>query len=156
MQEVVKNHIKQLFAVIFLACGLACWPALAMQKASVEVVSGEKTHVFNVDIAATTQEKMQGLMFVESLPEDRGMLFVETTPRVVSMWMKNTLIALDMLFVGADGRIVHIEHRAKPQTLRTRTAGVPVMAVLELAGGVAETYGIKEGDRLTWQISDLQ
>ncbi|MFL5232396.1 MAG: DUF192 domain-containing protein, partial [Microvirga sp.] len=88
----------------------------------------------------------RGLMFRHRLPEDRAMLFDFIDPKPVSMWMKNTYIPLDMLFVAGDGRVVHIAANTKPQSLDVITAGRPVKAVIEVAGGTAARLGIKPGD----------
>jgi len=155
--KLLNNRVLfQVVAIILGGAVLCPASALAAHKARLEVVSGEKTHVFNVDVATTVQEKMQGLMFVEKLPEDEGMLFVEPKPSQMGMWMKNTLIPLDMLFVDEGGTIVHIEHEAEPQSLKVRGPGVPVVAVVELAGGVAARYGIRKGDVVQWHSSDMR
>ena len=76
-------------------------------------------HVFQVWLADTPQRQAQGLMFVRSLPELRGMLFVHEEPRAISMWMKNTYIPLDMVFIGAQGRIQQIVEQTTPHSLDT-------------------------------------
>jgi uncharacterized membrane protein (UPF0127 family) len=87
-------------------------------------------------------------MFRTVLQPDSGMLFVNREPRPMSMWMKNTLIPLDMVFFTADGRIVNIEANAAPETLQSRSSKGPVKGVLELPGGTAATLGIRPGDRV--------
>lgn len=105
-------------------------------------------HRFEIWVARTDAQQQRGLMFVTELGADQGMLFVEEPPRVMSMWMKNTLIPLDMLFIANDGRIVHIHERAKPQDLTVIGYDKPVRAVLELRGGEAAKRGIRLGDRV--------
>jgi len=102
---------------------------------------------FSVWIADTAARSEQGLMFLKWLPEDRGMLFPQDAPRVMSMWMKNTLIPLDMLFIDAHGRVVYIRERATPRSEDIITTAVPVKAVLELAGGECAKLGIRVGDQ---------
>lgn len=114
---------------------------------TVETASGE-THAFTVELARTPAQLAQGLMYRRTLPRDAGMLFLYGRDSVVTMWMKNTLIPLDMLFITRDGRIVHIAERAVPGSLRTISAGRPVAAVLELNGGTAARLGIREGDQV--------
>lgn len=113
---------------------------------TIEGASG--THHFDIWVADTVARRSQGLMFVQSLPKAHGMLFLFGEPQPVSMWMKNTLIPLDMLFVAADGRVTRIAARTEPQSLDTIESGSPVTAVLELGGGECERLGIRPGDRL--------
>lgn len=101
---------------------------------------------FQIWIADTASQRMQGLMFVRDLPASRGMLFIEAQPRVANMWMKNTYIPLDMLFMDARGKIVRILPMAQPLSLRILSSQVPVKAVLELRGGEAALRGIRVGD----------
>jgi uncharacterized membrane protein (UPF0127 family) len=109
---------------------------------------GAATHEFRVWIADTGERQMQGLMFVRDLPANEGMLFVHDRPRVASMWMKNTFIPLDMLFIDAQGRIVTIHQNTTPHSLEPLSSGRPVLAVLELRGGEVARRGIKPGDRV--------
>ena len=118
-------------------------------KTTLAVHSGNRKEAFNIWVADTQPRDEQGLMFVRDLPADQGMLFVEREPRVASMWMKNTYIELDMLFIRADGRIAAIFAHTEPFSLATITAGEPVKAVLEIKGGEAERRGIKVGDVVT-------
>ena len=85
-----------------------------------------------------------------SLPAEGGMLFDFGVERPVAMWMKNTLIPLDMLFIAADGRIVDVAERTVPMSLEVIPSPVPVSAVLEVNGGTAERLRIKPGDRLAF------
>ncbi len=105
-------------------------------------------HVFRVWIADTPERQQQGLMFVRDLPADEGMLFVNRQPRPSGMWMKNTYIALDMLFVDERGRIVRIFERTVPHSLEVLESTEPVKAVLELRGGEVMRRGLRVGDRI--------
>jgi uncharacterized membrane protein (UPF0127 family) len=91
-------------------------------------------------------------MFRSSLAPDAGMLFDFKVPTVATMWMRNTQIPLDMLFVDANGTIVNIEARAVPESDAVISAAAPVRAVLELNGGTAARLGIAAGDRVLHPI----
>lgn len=112
-------------------------------------VSGEwgRAH-FTVVLADDPIERARGLMFVESLQMLEGMLFVYPEPQAVTFWMKNTLIPLDMLFVGPDGTILSLYENAIPHDETTISGGEGVIAVLEINGGMARRLGITVGDRL--------
>ena len=103
---------------------------------------------FQVEVARTDQEKTVGLMFRRSLADNAGMLFPYGPARTITMWMRNTYIPLDMLFITADGRIARIEANTEPLSERIIDSGLPVSAVLELAGGAAERLGVKAGDKV--------
>jgi len=102
--------------------------------------------MFTVEIADTEELRERGLMFRQRLPADRGMLFASGEPRTVAMWMKNTYIPLDMLFVRADGTIAYIAENTVPKSLDTIGISEPVLAVLELAAGTVKRLGIRAGD----------
>ncbi len=111
-----------------------------------EILDGRKVrHVFQVWLADSPQRQAQGLMFVRSLPEMRGMLFVHAEPRAIAMWMKNTYIPLDMVFIGPDGKILQIVEQTTPHSLETIRSKEPAVAVLEIAGGEAKRLGIHAG-----------
>ena len=110
------------------------------------VKSGKQLHKFRIWLADTSSRKQQGLMFVRDLPADRGMLFVNDQPYIASMWMKNTYVSLDMLFIGADGRINEIRARTIPHSLEIIAPRAPALAVLELKGGEAARRGLAVGD----------
>jgi uncharacterized protein len=101
---------------------------------------------FNIRIADTPAHQELGLMFVTHLPSDEGMLFPQEQPRIVAMWMKNTLIPLDMLFIDTHGKIVCVIANAKPESLDVLSCDKPVKAVLEIGGGEAQRRGIQIGD----------
>ena len=116
------------------------------------IISATGPHRFKVELAETPAQMTQGLMFRTSLAPDAGMLFDYKQPTAATMWMRNTLIPLDMLFVDAQGRIVNIHQRAVPQSLDVIAAAAPVRAVIELNGGTASRLGIKAGDRVIHPI----
>ena len=103
---------------------------------------------FVVEMAKTEEEKETGLMFRTEMPENQGMLFLFPNEAPRAMWMKNTLIPLDMLFIDAQGKIVSIVQRAEPESETIRESGGPASQVLELRGGTAEAYDIQAGDRI--------
>jgi len=105
--------------------------------------------------ARTPEQRARGLMFVEALDDFEGMLFRYREPGVINMWMKNTLIPLDMVFFAGDGRVMHIAHHTTPRSTRRISSGGEAIAVLELPGGFARRRGIETGDsRLLWAGPD--
>jgi hypothetical protein len=105
---------------------------------------------FTIWIADTPGRQEQGLMFVRDLPQGQGMLFPQKKPRQMSMWMKNTYVELDMVFIGEKGVIDQIVQRAHPLSLETLNSAKPVAAVLEIKGGEAARLELKVGDRVNW------
>jgi uncharacterized protein len=103
---------------------------------------------FTAEIADTPELRRRGLMFRHHLPEDRAMLFDWGRVEPVSMWMRNTYVSLDMIFIAADGRVVRVAERTEPLSETTIASGVPVAAVLEVVAGTAERIGLKAGDRV--------
>jgi len=115
---------------------------------TVSIASGEKTHKFRVELALSHRQQMQGLMFRRKMAPDAGMLFVYKREAPIAMWMKNTYIPLDMLFIARDGSILKIAERTVPLSEATISSGGAVIAVLELNAGTASRLGIKAGDRV--------
>lgn len=109
---------------------------------------GGKTHIFKVEAAVTPETRALGLMFRREMAADSGMLFDFGQNQPVSMWMKNTLIPLDMLFIDAEGRVVNIAERTVPGSLAGIASNGPVRFVLEVNGGTAARLGLKPGDRV--------
>jgi uncharacterized membrane protein (UPF0127 family) len=107
-----------------------------------------KTHSFEVELALTSEQRAQGLMHRENMPADHGMLFDFGENRPVAMWMKNTPLPLDMLFIQRDGLISHIHERAVPFSEAIIDSRGPVSYVLEVNGGTADALGIRPGDRV--------
>tara|TARA_B100001179_G_scaffold3295_1_gene2313 strand:+ start:97 stop:591 length:495 start_codon:yes stop_codon:yes gene_type:complete len=114
---------------------------------AIEKVRGENV-VINAYIADTPAKRAQGLMHVTDLPENAGMLLVFSQPRQISIWMKNTLISLDILFLNPSGRIVKIHKNAEPLSLASVPSHARVKWVLELNAGVAGKLNLRLGDRL--------
>jgi len=115
-------------------------------KSVIEIATPDaKVQRFDVWVADTDPHREQGLMFVKTLAENSGMLFVYSQPRQISMWMKNTLIPLDMLFVDAHGRVDQIIANARPLSLDILSSKKPAQWVIELNGGAAAAHGITAG-----------
>ena len=143
--------LTRLFVAMSALVGLwavQCLPTRAAQVEPLEIVTASGVHVFSVEMAKTEEERRTGLMYRKSLPEGRGMLFDFSPEQNVSMWMKNTFISLDMIFIGADGRILRIAENTVPQSEKIIPSGGPARAVLEVIAGTARKYGIKPGDRV--------
>ncbi len=117
--------------------------------------AGQETPI-DIEIAEEPQEKALGLMFRTELPDGKGMLFPYENPREVTMWMRNTYIPLDMVFIRADGVVHRIESRAEPLSDRVISSQGPVAAVLELPAGAAERLGLKPGDRVRHATFDAK
>ncbi|MCZ8181754.1 MAG: DUF192 domain-containing protein [Beijerinckiaceae bacterium] len=120
----------------------------AGQLERLEIQSGDRRHIFNVEVARNDAQRARGLMFRQSMPQDQGMLFDFERDQLVTMWMKNTYLSLDMIFIFADGRVHRIESRTEPESEKMISSGVPVRAVLELNANVANRLGLKPGDRI--------
>ena len=120
----------------------------AFERTTLSIETAQGSHEFDIELALAPAQQSQGLMFRRQLAADAGMLFYHRRDKVATMWMRNTFVPLDMLFVAADGRIVHIVERTVPQSLTTITAGKPVRAVLEVNAGTVRRLAIQSGDRL--------
>ena len=122
-------------------------PAIDFGPSEALTITGKSgSHIFDVEIADTLQEQARGLMFRNSLAPNKGMLFEFDTPKVSSIWMKNTAIPLDILFVQSSGRIIKIVHSHRPYTLQSVTSEAVVSGVVEIPGGRAQELGITVGD----------
>lgn len=108
-------------------------------------------HRFDIYFATDDAQRARGLMFVHRLPATTGMLFIYETDQYLSMWMKNTFIPLDILFVRADGRVSSIAYNTEPQSLRSIPALEPVRYVLEINAGLAEKLSIDQYSYLRWE-----
>src|SRR5215471_4650496 len=135
-------------SLLILTSLCAALPAVAAEEETLEIVTRSGVHTFTVEIAVTDEEREKGLMFRRELPEGRGMLFDFKKDVNATMWMKNTYIPLDMIFIRADGRIQRIAENTEPESTRIIPAGAPVRAVLEVIAGTAKKLGIRAGDRV--------
>jgi uncharacterized protein len=127
-------------------------PNTAGQPApTVSIDIGTRKLLFHVEVAVTPEQQERGLMYREHLATDSGMLFVAERPRHHTFWMKNTLIPLDMIFIGADQKIVGIVQNAEPQTLTERSVDGLSKYVLEIGGGLSAQLGIHAGQPVELQ-----
>ena len=129
-------------------CAVAASSARAASVQPLEIVTKNGVQVFSVEMATTEQEKETGLMYRKELPDGKGMLFDFSPEQQISMWMKNTYIPLDMIFIRADGRILRIAENTEPQSTRIIPSGGLAKGVLEVIAGTAKKYGIQPGDRV--------
>jgi uncharacterized protein len=112
------------------------------------IKSKDAAHQFTVEVAKTSRQQSQGLMYRRKMAADAGMVFIYSSAKPISMWMKNTLIPLDMVFIGASGTISRIVERTTPMSQTIISSGGPAKAVLELNGGTASRMKLKIGDRV--------
>jgi hypothetical protein len=119
-----------------------------MRRETLTLVTSKGERIIQIEVASTTEEKSLGLMFRTSLADDAGMLFPYAPPQELTMWMRNTYIPLDMVFIRADGTVHRIEVKTEPLSERVISSKGAVTAVLELAGGAAERLGLKPGDQV--------
>ena len=140
----VLRHAAVLVAVATVALPLAA----CSDEGKLVLHSSTGDYSFNVDVVDTDESRAKGLMFVQDLADDAGMLFDFKQEREVSFWMRNTFIPLDMIFVGADGVVKTIHVNARPHDVTGIPSEVPVQFVLEIPGGRSEEIGLKPGDTM--------
>ncbi|MGE7369245.1 DUF192 domain-containing protein [Neorhizobium sp. NPDC001467] len=132
---------------LFIFAGNAAAAPIRFDSEPLVIESANGTrHAFTVELALDDMQRQQGLMLRRAMAPDSGMLFDFVNSRDVSMWMHNTLIPLDMLFIDADGRVTHIHENAEPQSDAIISSRGPVRYVLELNGGRSKALGIQRGD----------
>lgn len=149
-------------AALTLLLGAALWaqasakeisaqnqPEVVFEQAeiAVETAAGER-HSFQVELAVRREQFGRGLMFRREMAKDAGMLFVLRRPQTINMWMKNTYLPLDMLFLNSEGKIVKIAERTVPLSTELIPSTRPVKGVLEVNAGTAERLGLAVGDRV--------
>ena len=138
------RRVGAVLAVLLVAAPLAA----CSDEGKLVLHSATGDHPFNVEVVDTPEGRAKGLMYRTELADDAGMLFDFKQEREVSFWMSNTLIPLDMIFVGADGVVRTIHANARPQDLTSIPSQVPVQFVLEIPGGRAKEIGLKAGDAM--------
>jgi uncharacterized protein len=111
-----------------------------------EIITSSGTHEFSVEVMRSEPQRERGLMFRRYLPQDRGMLFDFGVERPVMMWMKNTYLPLDMIFIGRAGMVVGLTEKAEPLSEKIIPSGAPAYGVLEVNAGTAGRIGLKIGD----------
>lgn len=146
--------VAVVMALPVVALYLVPLPALAQQDVvfpysslEIETRAGVR-HKFSVEVAETPDQKSRGLMFRNEMAPDAGMLFLYRRDRVITMWMANTYLSLDMLFIEADGRIARVAENTIPLSRETISSRKRARAVLELNAGTARKLGIGVGDRV--------
>lgn len=153
MRLVLPFRLVGMSIAVVLSTLVSAWllssPAAAqagIEKLVIETAKGPRS--FDVEVMRTDEERARGLMQRRYLPEDRGMLFDFKNPGPVMMWMKDTFIPLDMLFIRKDGSIARIAEMTEPHSTRTIPSGEDVLGVLEINGGISAKLGIKAGDKV--------
>ena len=141
-----RAALPLLAALLFILLGRTFAPAADLQN--LEIVSKSGVHVFSVELAVSDEQRAHGLMERKSVPEGYGMLFKFEPDQVITMWMHNTYVSLDMIFIRSDGRIVSIAENTTPLSDRTISSGAAARACLEVVAGTARKLGIAPGDRV--------
>jgi uncharacterized protein len=141
--------------MLSLGAAIAAFVALCVNPAAraasiqpLEIATKSGVRVFSVEMATTEEEKQTGLMYRKELADGKGMLFDFSPEQQISMWMKNTYISLDMIFIRADGRILRIAENTEPHSTKIISSGGLARGVLEVIAGTAQKYGIQPGDRV--------
>jgi len=129
---------------------LSVHPVSGLTVVPLTVTTASGAHTFKVEVAATPGEQERGLMFRTVMGADEGMIFPMDPPRPAAFWMKNTVIPLDIIFIGADHKVLNIFANAVPYDLTPLPSKGDAAAVLELNGGRAAQIGLKAGDTVTW------
>ncbi len=132
--------------------GAALHPVSGLKVIDLVVDRGGKKLPFKVELADTTEAQARGLMFRETLGDFEGMIFPSNVPEPRSFWMKNTPLSLDIIFVGADGRILNLAANTEPYSLKPVSSKGEASAVLELRAGRAAQLGIVAGDKVVWML----
>jgi uncharacterized membrane protein (UPF0127 family) len=136
-----------------LAGMLLVQPSSAMRRETLKLQTAKQgEHVINVEVTETDAERAQGLMFRTHMPGKTGMLFFYTTPREITMWMRNTYVPLDMVFIRKDGTVHRIEARTEPLSETIISSQGDTVACLELAGGEAARLGLESGDKVEHRL----
>lgn len=150
----IKIVVSKIAALLVVAPLLAPLPLSAQQDVEFEhdvlsvVTRNGDAHEFNVELAESSEQKSRGLMFRREMAENEGMIFLHRRDRVLTMWMANTFLPLDMLFIERNGRIARIQANTIPQSREVISSRKRVRAVLELNAGAARKFGISVGDKV--------
>ena len=126
-------------------------PTSGLRLIEVAVLSGDERITFTTELADTPEAQARGMMFRTEMGDDEAMLFPSEVPQGRSFWMKNTPLALDIIFIGVDGRISNIEDGVPYRLESVRSAGL-ASAVLEIRGGLSEELGIVPGDKVEYEL----
>jgi len=155
---IMRSHVLLhwlMLIVLTLACGVVARGATAQEKLEeLTVVTSSGTHPFSVEVMRTGQQRERGLMFRRFLPQDRGMLFDFKSEQPIMMWMKNTYLPLDMIFISRSGKVVRIAQNTEPLSERIVASGAPAYAVLEVNAGTSMKIGLEIGDKIRHPLFD--
>jgi uncharacterized membrane protein (UPF0127 family) len=148
-----RSRLNRAAFAALVICGIAAaGPVFAdepFKHASLSIATQNGPVVLDVEVADSDFKRQHGLMFRRSLAEKQGMIFLFEEAQEIAMWMKNTYIPLDMVFIGDDWRIVHIAAEAEPLSTTIIPSVQPASRVLEIAGGQAQKLGFKPGDAVS-------
>ena len=133
--------------LLALWIGASTFAQADMQRETLEFVTATGTHAFKIEVASTMQAKSRGLMFRRSMDDDAGMLFPYEPAQEITMWMKNTYISLDMVFIRADGIVHRVATATEPFSEAVIASNGNVRAVLEIKAGISAKIGLKTGDK---------
>ena len=156
IRSMMSKALGALLALLVLPLALVAAPQSdaeqldkLFERSTLQIATSDAgLHTLRIWIADTNSRRERGLMFVRQLDVDAGMLFVYDSPQSISMWMKNTKIPLDMLFVAANGRVMRVVEHTEPESLKTIDSGSDVIGVVELNAGIAAKLHIKAGARV--------
>lgn len=140
-----------LAALLYFSIGIVeDTPAEALDKQPLTFITSAGQHKITVEVADDDNERNTGLMFRKSIGDDEGMIFLYPGEEDISMWMKNTYISLDMIFVRSNGTISRIETGTEPFSESVISSGGKVLAVIEMKAGSARRLGLKAGDKVSY------
>ena len=148
-------NLRGLFASFVVVLVIFAPLRLAGEESALEVIeirSASGVHKVSVEVMRTPEQLERGLMFRKYMPEDRGMLFDFKSEAPIMMWMKNTFIPLDMIFISKDGTIANIAENAEPLSESIIPSNGPIQGVLEINAGVSAKLGLKKGDKISASI----
>ena len=153
--ELIKSHLYALPLILLLFISIAESNDAYLDAVITVPVSIENSLGYNVEfnayITSSHRQRQRGLMHIANLPQDKGMLFHFAPPRHVSMWMKNTLIKLDIIFIDTNKKIIKIHHNAKPLSTKSIASNKKAEWVLEINGGLSEINGLNIGDTVHFE-----
>ena len=145
------DRLARCLAGLLFACGLLVQAeAFAASQGTLVLKTETGDHSFDIEVMTTDPERARGLMYRRSLPKNGGMLFLYDRPQSAVMWMKNTLIPLDMVFIAPDGTVHRIERNTEPFSTGLISSEGAIVGVLELNAGEAQRIGLKRGDRVVY------
>lgn len=123
-------------------------PAAAAPQEKLQIVTASGPHDFDVEVMRTEQDRARGLMFRKTMAQNHGMLFDFERSQPIYMWMKSTILPLDMVFIDSGGTVVNVAENTTPMSEKIIASGAPVLGVLEVNAGTAQAIGLKNGDKI--------